>query len=201
MSDPVADHSDLRLARAGEPAAWDRLFHRYQRPLYVFACEFLRSEASALDVVQETFISAIRHLESLREESRFGSWLFGIAHQKCQQQRRRLAIEGRWRVTAETVENPYSESLDAMDSAADNSQLDPAEWMVRAEQAAEFLRCLDQLPDGQRALLLLRFVDDFSLAEIARITEVPLGTVKSRLHHARAAFRHLFQASCHATTP
>ncbi len=201
MSDPVVALSDLRLARAGDPAAWDRLFHRYQRPLYVFACEYLRNEASALDVVQETFINAIRHLGSLREETRFGSWLFGIAHQKCEQQRRRLVSEGRWSSAASNDEDPESGTLDALDGATDDAQLDPAEWLVRAEDAAEFLGCLDQLPDAQRALLLLRFVDDFSLAEIARITDVPVGTVKSRLHHARAAFRNLFQASCHATSP
>src|SRR5580698_4879866 len=85
---PVAE------ARAGEPAAWDALFRRYQLPLYVFVFELVRDEQAALDVVQETFIAAVRHIGSLREDGRFGSWLFGIAHQKCIQ---------RWRKRTEVL--------------------------------------------------------------------------------------------------
>src|SRR5580698_11602626 len=70
-------------ARAGDPAAWDALFRRYQLPLYVFVFELVRDEQAALDIVQETFIAAARHLGGLRDDGKFGSWLFGIAHQKC----------------------------------------------------------------------------------------------------------------------
>ena len=79
------DQLPVAAARAGEPAAWDALFRRYQLPLYVYVYELLRQEQTALDVVQETFINAARHLGSLRDDAKFGSWLFGIAHQKCQQ--------------------------------------------------------------------------------------------------------------------
>src|ERR1041385_618981 len=70
-------------ARAGEAAAWDALFRRYQLPLYVYIFELVRDEQASLDLVQETFINAARHLGSLRDDARFGGWLFGIAHQKC----------------------------------------------------------------------------------------------------------------------
>src|SRR5271157_1675069 len=70
-------------AKAGDPAAWAVLFRRYQLPLYVYVFEWVRNEQTSLDLVQETFIAAARHIESLRDDSGFGSWLFGIAHQKC----------------------------------------------------------------------------------------------------------------------
>ncbi len=80
-------------ARAGEPAAWDALFRRYQLPLYVYVFELVRDEQSALDIVQESFIAAVRHLGGLREDKKFGSWLFGIAHQKViQHWRKRKAL-------------------------------------------------------------------------------------------------------------
>ena len=60
-------------ARAGEPAAWDALFRRYQLPLYVFVFELVREEQATLDLVQETFIAAVRHLGSLRDDDRFGA--------------------------------------------------------------------------------------------------------------------------------
>src|SRR5690349_16822221 len=83
----VADIKQLQVpqARAGEPAAWDTLFRRYQLPLYVYVFELTRHEQASLDVVQETFIAAVKHLGGLREDGKFGSWLFGIAHQKVVQ--------------------------------------------------------------------------------------------------------------------
>jgi len=81
----VAEHEQLPIAQArtGKPEAWDALFHRYQKPLYVYAHELVHDEQASLDIVQETFIAATRHLGGLRDDAKFGSWLFGIAHQKC----------------------------------------------------------------------------------------------------------------------
>src|ERR1039457_4274876 len=87
----VADIEQLPVAqaRAGEPAAWGALFRRYQLPLYVYVFELVRDEQAGLDIVQETFIAAVRHGGGLREDNKFGSWLFGIAHQKCVQRCRK----------------------------------------------------------------------------------------------------------------
>jgi RNA polymerase sigma-70 factor (ECF subfamily) len=63
--------------------------------------------------------------------------------------------------------------------------------LIRQEQEAEFMNLLNQLPLPQRAVLLLHFIENFSLEEIARVTNAPLGTVKSRLHHAKRALRKL----------
>src|SRR3954462_9732891 len=77
----VAEREQLPVsaARAGSPDAWDTLFKRYQLPLYAYVFEFVHNEQGSLDIVQETFINAARHIESLREDAKFGSWLFGIA--------------------------------------------------------------------------------------------------------------------------
>src|SRR5215475_5567764 len=80
-------------ARAGDAAAWNALFRRYQLPLYVYVFELVCDEQTSLDLVQETFISAARHIGGLREDGKFGSWLFGIAHQKCIQRWRKQSLE------------------------------------------------------------------------------------------------------------
>src|SRR5450759_4500200 len=81
----VAEREQLPVAqaRAGKPEAWDTLFRRYQLPLYVYVFELVHDEQTSLDLVQETFIAATKHLGGLRDDEKFGSWLFGIAHQKC----------------------------------------------------------------------------------------------------------------------
>jgi RNA polymerase sigma-70 factor (ECF subfamily) len=166
----------LAAARAGHPAAWAELLQRYQLPLYTYAQELLRHETAALDLVQDTFVAAHRHLPSLRENARFGSWLFGIAHQKIVQHWRRSGRQ---------------EPLDtcALAATPDEDTPDPRDGILRAEQGAALLALVDELPAPQRAVLVLHLLEDFSLHEIVAITGTPLGTVKSRLHHARRALR------------
>jgi RNA polymerase sigma-70 factor (ECF subfamily) len=166
-------------ARAGDAAAWDGLFRRYQLPLYVYVFELVRDEQASLDIVQETFINAARHLGSLREDRKFGSWLFGIAHQKCIQ---------RWR--KHTREEMLRDEILREPLEPGNG---PDELLIREEEEAEFMRLLNQLPPPQCSVVLLHFVEDFSLEEIAGITGVSVGTVKSRLHYAKKSLKKLWE--------
>ena len=177
----VAEPEQLPVpqARAGDPAAWDILFRRYQLPLYVYVFELVHDEQASLDIVQETFINATRHLGGLREDGKFGSWLFGIAHQKCLQRWRKQGRE------AAALEELAAEPTEPAD--------DPAELLIRAEQEAVVMKLLDQLPVAQRSVLLLHFIEDFPLEDIAAVTGTALGTVKSRLHYAKKALQKLIE--------
>lgn len=178
----VADSEQLPVqqARQGNPAAWDTLFRRYQLPLYVYVFELVRHEQTSLDLVQETFIAAAKHIGNLRDDSKFGSWLFGIAHQKC-------VLQWRKKGGKEILLNEIPDS-------PDESSENPGDLLIRREQEAEFMNLVEQLPLPQRSVLLLHFVEDFSLEEIARITETQIGTVKSRLHYAKKSLRKLLEA-------
>src|SRR5438874_9781334 len=100
----------VQQARAGESSAWDTLFRRYQLPLYVYVVELVHHEQTALDIVQETFIAAAKHIASLRDDAKFGGWLFGIAHQKCIQrwrkQRREILVDEIPELLHESSEGP-----------------------------------------------------------------------------------------------
>jgi RNA polymerase sigma-70 factor (ECF subfamily) len=174
----VTEHEQLsaRRARAGDPAAWSALFKRYQLPLYSYVFELIHHEQASLDIVQESFINAVRHIGALRDDDKFGSWLFGIAHQKCAQHWRRQRPDN----------IPIDEQNDFPDAAAG-----PVEALISKEQEAEFMRLLYRLSLPHRAVLLLHFVEDFSIEEIAAITGARPGTVKSRLHYAKNALRQL----------
>jgi RNA polymerase sigma-70 factor (ECF subfamily) len=173
------EHLPVLQARTGDAAAWDVLFRRFQLPLYVYVFELVRDEQTTLDIVQETFINAVRHIGSLRDDTKFGSWLFGIAHQKCVQ---------RWRKQArdEMLREEFAGEPIQLETA-------PDDLLIREEQEAEFMRLLNKLPAPQRSVLLLHFVEDFSLEEIAGITGVSIGTVKSRLHYAKKSLRQLLE--------
>ena len=167
----------------GEPQAWDELLRAHQLPLFAYAAELTRDRETARDIVQETFAGAVRHIGTLRDEARFASWLFGIAHQKCMAHFRR----------ARCYDERFAESETPPEERCDEAAEDPRERVLREEQAAEFFGLVEQLPTEQRSALLLHVLEDFSLEEIATITAVPVGTVKSRLFHARRALRQLVE--------
>ncbi len=177
----VADIEQLPVAeaRAGDSQAWDALFRRYQLPLYTYIYEWVRDEQTALDLVQEVFIRAVRHLGTLREDAKFGSWLFGIAHQQAAQY---------WR-----KRQRHLVALDEVEGEVPDGPEEPGEWLLRQEDNTRFLQALERLPILQRSVLVLHFMEELSLEEIAGITGVGIGTVKSRLFYARQALRRLLE--------
>jgi RNA polymerase sigma-70 factor (ECF subfamily) len=170
----------VQAAKAGESAAWQALFRRFRLPLFVYAVELVQSREEALDIVQETFANASRYIGKLRDDSKFASWLFQISHQKCLRY-----LERRGQRTL--MEFPLDEETQYLSSEESN----PREWAIRKEDEEAFGRMLEKLPLPQRSILLLHFVEDFSLEEIAEIGRVPVGTVKSRKHHAKKTLRQL----------
>ena len=173
----------VAAARAGDSDAWAALFRRYQLPLYVYVVELVHNEQTALDVVQETFINATRYIRSLREDAKFGSWIFSIAHQKCQQH---------WRKPRRDEVPPDDVELEL---GADETA--PFDLLIRREQEEEFMSLLNQLSEAHRSVVLLHFLEEFPLDEIARITGVSVGTVKSRLHYAKRTLRQLLTSKSH----
>jgi RNA polymerase sigma-70 factor (ECF subfamily) len=171
----------VRGAREGVAESWDALLQRYQLPLYSYVHQLVHQEQTSLDIVQETFISAVRYLHNLQDDRKFGSWIFSIAHQKCIQLWRSQKND------ALPLESEFAEV------SSDND--DPSEWLLRKEQEEQFLRALEGLPETQRAVILLHFIEEFSLEEIARITNVQIGTVKSRIHYAKKALRQILDQS------
>jgi RNA polymerase sigma factor (sigma-70 family) len=81
----VAEKESLPVAqaKAGDAGAWDALLRRYRLPLYVYLFQMVGHEQTSFDLVQETMVNAVRNIGTLQHEDKFGSWLFGIAHQKC----------------------------------------------------------------------------------------------------------------------
>ncbi|MGE3309091.1 MAG: RNA polymerase sigma factor [Limisphaerales bacterium] len=165
----------VEAARRGDPVAWDALLHRYQLPLFAYIMELVHHHATSLDLVQEVFLRATRHLPSLRDDSRFGSWLFGIAHQQVVQHWRR---KGR----SPFSDDPVPEDL------ADESPA-PDDGAIRDEDSSRLLTAIDHLSPPHRSVILLHYLEEFPLAEIATITGASLGTVKSRLHYAKRELR------------
>lgn len=187
---PDAAALDLLIERAqgGDLTAFNSLVLRFQDPLYSLALRMLGSPQAAEDATQEAFIRAWRRIDSFKG-GRFQSWLFTIVANLSRDELRRRA------------RRPQT-SLDAARDDPDRASLDPVDDSPSPQANAEtgdlrgvLERALQQLPDDWREIVVLSDVQDLAYDEIARITELPLGTVKSRLSRARGRLRDILRES------
>ncbi len=165
------ERSLVERAQAGDRDAFEMLVRQKVDAVYRTAYAILGSEADAQDATQETFIAAWRSLPRLREPDKFPAWLGRITTNAC-----RMSLRHR-RSVREIPMGP--------DDHASGASYAPPDGSVAEAQA--FDRAFERLPVEQRALLVAHHLEGRSLADIAQELEVPVGTVKSRLHTARAA--------------
>lgn len=183
MSEP--SQTLVQAARHNVESAWNSLLSEHQLALFSYARSLTGDREAAFDIVQETFSRAIAHIGGLRDDGRFASWLFGIAHQCCvrhfRSRRRRAAL--------------FDDAPGGEMDAIEGSEPDPSVALLSAERAESLYALIDALPLPQRSALLLHVLGDLSLEEIAAAASVPVGTVKSRLHNAKRSLRGLMGRS------
>jgi RNA polymerase sigma-70 factor (ECF subfamily) len=169
--DETYDEWVVIRCQLGERDAFDALIARWHPLLWRYAVRMVNGEDAAADVVQDVWLRVMRGLVKLRDAARFRPWLFGIARRVVMDRLRvRYAEPPMDAVELDTVEAP---ALDD-DREADLS-------LLQAE--------LDRLPIAEREVLVLFYLQELSLNDIAAIAAVPVGTVKSRLFRARRLLR------------
>ena len=168
----------VQLAQKGDHAAFEALVRRYSERAYRAAYRVVRDSSQAEDIVQEALIKAYRGLRKFEARSSFYTWLYRIVHNLALDRRRR---ERR----APTLEwdDAVSKEIDPRVVAPPP---DSPEASARRAQVRRLVATgVQDLPDGQREVLLLREVEGLSYEEIARTMGISKGTVMSRLHYAR----------------
>ncbi len=172
--------------RHGENSAFAKLVERYQRELYHFLVRFLGNRASAEDVFQETFLQVHQSAEQFDPQRRFRPWLFTIAANKARDLIRSQARRptNPLQASISPGDSDSGEFIDLMKSA---SEL-PGEPMEKRELQQLVHDTVTGMPDHLREILLLSYFHQFPYKQISEILDIPLGTVKSRLHAAVAHF-------------
>jgi RNA polymerase sigma-70 factor (ECF subfamily) len=173
----------VERARAGDRAAFERLVERRIDRAYRTARAILGNDADARDATQEAFLDAWRQRARLRDPARFDAWLGRILVNSCRELlrgRRRRAVR---EIAAGDLVNPL-DVVPSRDPAPDErtASLDTLE------------RAFERLPAPERAILVLHHLEHQPLTEIAATLDVPVGTVKSRLHAARHALERALEA-------
>ena len=180
------DEQLLEAYRYGEKAGFSQLVERYQRELFHFLVRFLGDRAAAEDVFQETFLQVHQSAESFDLQRRFRPWLFTIAANKARDL---------MRSQARRPTNPLQASISPGDDESgqfidlmQSTDLLPSEPMEREELQRMVQGTVQNMPDHLREILLLSYFHQFPYKQISNILNIPLGTVKSRLHAAVAFF-------------
>jgi RNA polymerase sigma-70 factor (ECF subfamily) len=159
-------------AQAGDEAAFSELVERFSPRLRYFLRKMLASADGAEDALQDVWLDVLRHLPRLADPQALVAWLYRIARDQA---------FGRLRKRSRS-EQPLDETSVIDTAAAEEGDFSP-------EDAAQIHTALDELPADHREVLVLRFLEEMSYEEIARVVGCQLGTVRSRIHYAKRALR------------
>jgi len=176
----------------GDAHAFRTLVDRHVRELYQFVHRFVRSNNAADDVVQEAFVQLHLSAAGFDPQRRLKPWLFTIAANKA---RDYLRSRGRKRevpldATLDRVEDAGQRFVDLLASEVDA----PDMGLEESERQTLVRRVVDQMPEHLATVLILAYFHSFPYKEIAEILDIPLGTVKSRLHAAVAYFGNAYRS-------
>jgi len=180
-AEPRGDRELVHAARAGEAVAFDNLFYRYRDGIYRLGLSITKDPSAAEEIVIDTFARAHRALERLEPDDSLRPWLYRVAVNLSYNRQPRKGLT-------------FS-SLDdgAADLPAEGES--PSDAAERGERRRAVLECVDTLGPKHKIVVVLHYLNGLNLAEIAEIAEVPVGTVKSRLHYALRKLR--LQLSAH----
>ncbi len=180
--DQSRDKDLVRQAQRGDEDAFAELVHRHEHRVYSLALGMLHNPADAEDVLQETFISALRGLSTFRGDASFATWLYRIAYNATLMKLRKESPAFSLDETIEGDENNMPREL------TDWSH-DPVDAALNAETRAVMDDAIAALPPAARAVFIMRDVDGLSTEETAAALGISVEAVKVRLHRARLALR------------
>jgi RNA polymerase sigma-70 factor (ECF subfamily) len=184
---PVDDKALVARALKGDESAFAELLERFRRPVFSLIYRMIGDREQAEDLAQEAFVKALNNLDSYNPNYRFSSWLFKIANNHAIDHLRRarlptVSIHG----SPHAVNTEREEETRIVLEAHDES---PEQEIMALELGSEIEQAIARLRPEYRTAVILRHVESRAYEEIAEIMDVPIGTVKTFLHRARAELR------------
>ena len=174
----------VRQIAAGSETAFNALYHATYRMVYLQAQKLLHDQDAAETVTQDVFVTVYRNIGKLENPEALRSWIGGVAVRLALKQRQKLAASRETDIESEQI-------MDILDDAAQAPT--PESALCEAENGRIIAELVDQLPEQQRATVLLYYYDACAIRQIAEIMQCSEGTVKSRLNYARKAMQQLIE--------
>ncbi len=188
--EPIAfeDSTLVAQAKEGDMRAYGALVAKYQHRIYNLVYRMCGRPADAEELAQEAFLKALERLHQFRGNSKFYTWLFRIAANLTISHRRRA---GRVKFHSLTGPEEYNEAQSVALTAETAEKRTPAPeaHVMTTEMNGQIMGALEELDDEFRIVVVLRDIEEMDYAGMADILDVPIGTIKSRLHRARSILR------------
>lgn len=175
---PEEDAPLVRRALAGDELAYRELLARYRNRVYGLALRMVQNADDAADIAQEAFVKAFQSLATFDLSKSFGAWIAKIAANLCidHYRRRRLAVV--------SLDTPIDTDRGGRQREFADGRPAPDELLGAGESERRLDALVESLPPRYRMVVVLRYKEDLAYEEIATILDIPLGTVKARLHRA-----------------
>lgn len=179
----VLENHLARLALKGDQRAFAELVDIYQDKLFHMAYRMLNNRQEAEDVVQDTFLRVYKNLDRFDETMKFSTWIYRIATNLCiDRLRRRKPV---YSLDAES--NEY-EGLDGYSMIPSDNRTPESELLLSDTQRI-IHQAIDSLPAKYKSVMVLRYIQDLSLQEVGDILDMPVTTIKTRVHRGREFLR------------
>jgi RNA polymerase sigma-70 factor (ECF subfamily) len=173
---------DIQLitrARSGDEMAFRALLGKYERAVYSICLRMIRNRDEAADLAQESFVKVFSMLDRYNPSYAFSSWLFKITSNLCIDHLRKRRIE------TFAMDEPIDGEKGEIQRQYQAPDLDPEQEYIRKEKMQRLVEAIENLPPHYRIMLVLRHQENLSYEQIAESLDIPLGTVKARIHRAR----------------
>jgi RNA polymerase sigma-70 factor (ECF subfamily) len=175
-SEQIVDEILVMDCQSGRAEALDLLVNRWQKRLWRYACRLTGNSEAAWEVTQESWLGIVRGIRRLNDPARFRPWAYRIVTNKANDWIKRK------------IKHSASESDDPPEPRACDSR-------QASETAVDLEAILNRLGERSRTILTLYYLEELDVTEIARVLNIPAGTVKSRLYTARTEFKQQWQAA------
>jgi RNA polymerase sigma factor (sigma-70 family) len=189
--EPRSDEDLIQAVARGDRAAFDVLVQRHKVRLYNYLLRLLRDPSEAEDVAQETMVRAYVHAHRYRTVAKFSTWLYTIATNLVRNRIRKL------RTTPKLLSISWGRNEEEEDDRSDLDLPDDADLPDRTLEKDEVhelvARGIARIPGKYREAFVLREINHFTYEEIAAITGLKLGTVRSRINRGRGHFREIME--------
>jgi RNA polymerase sigma-70 factor, ECF subfamily len=173
--------SAIEQCKQGDREAFSLIVQKYMKPAYYVALGYVGNSDDALDISQDAFVNAFRHIRRFDSSRNFFPWFYSILKNLCMNHLNR-------------VRRRREDSIDETDEAGNEMSIpvetvNPEESAVRSDLASRIGEAMRCLRPKEREIIILQHLQDFSYQEIADLLDIPIGTVMSRLYSARRSLR------------
>jgi RNA polymerase sigma-70 factor (ECF subfamily) len=177
LADGIGDAECVKRVQRGDANSFEILLQRHQKATFNLVYRLLGDYDEAAEVAQEVFLSAYKSIRQFRGDANFSTWLYRIAFNHASTRRKSLNIAHQRHIP-----------LDGIEIIGDGA-VDPAKSLEQKEIQERVQQALNGLDHDDAIIILLRDLQDVPYEEVAQMLDVPVGTVKSRLHRARQALK------------